>query len=53
MHRAAHLLANHEGHDTDGVRAAYGALVTEIGQQRPAVPTLAPALAHFLKVTAS
>lgn len=53
MHRAAHLRANHDGHDAAGVRAAYTALVTEIDQQRATVGTLAPALDHFLKVTGS
>jgi hypothetical protein len=53
VHRAAHLLANHDDWDAAGVRAAYGALVTEIDQQRVTAPTLAPAVDHFLKVTAS
>lgn len=53
VHRAAHLLANHDDQDADGVRAAYQALVTEIDQQRVTAGTLAPALDHFLKVTGS
>jgi hypothetical protein len=53
VHRAAHLLANHDDQDAEAVQAAYRALVTEIGQQRATAGTLAPALDHFLKVTAS
>lgn len=53
MHQAAHLLTTHDDQDAEGVRAAYAALVTEIDQQRATAGTLAPALDHFLKVTAS
>lgn len=53
VHQAAHILANHEQHDADGVRAAYGALVIEMRQQCPTAGTLLAAMNHFLKVTGS
>ena len=53
VHRAAHLLTNHDERDAEGVRAAYGALVTEMRQHRATAGTLAAAVDHVLKVTAS
>lgn len=53
VHRAAHLLANHEELDGDGVRRRYEALLADLRHDREAAGVPAPAVDHFLKVTAS
>jgi len=53
VHRAAHLLANAEQRSLDDLRQAYAALLAEMAARRETLPTLAPAVEHFLKVTAS
>ena len=52
VHRAAHILANHDGQDQTSVRQLYDALLTEMADHDEA-GSLAPAVAHFLKVTDS
>ena len=49
VHRAAHVLANHEACDGDGVRRRLGGLLGAMARQHPAEASLA----HFLKVTRS
>ncbi len=53
VHQAAHLLANAEQRSVADLRQAYADLLAEMTAQRETLPTLAPAIAHFLKVTAS
>ncbi|HEX5503546.1 MAG TPA: ISNCY family transposase [Thermomicrobiales bacterium] len=53
IHRAAHLLANHEARPGDAIRADYRALLATMTAQRDALGALAPAVDQFLKVTAS
>ena len=53
VHQAAHLLANHQAQDGATVRQAYQDLLAAMAAQQDTVGTLAPALAHFRKVTAS
>jgi hypothetical protein len=53
VHRAAHLLANHDRLDTGALRQAYSGLLTELREQQEGLGVLAPAAAHFRKVTAS
>ncbi len=53
MHRAAHLLGNPDGLRVEELRRTYRGLLAEMVRQRETVGTLAPAVAHFLKVTAS
>jgi hypothetical protein len=53
VHRAAHLLANHDRLDTTALRQAYQGLLTELREQQEGLGILAPAAAHFRKVTAS
>jgi hypothetical protein len=53
VHQAAHLLANHEGHDADTVRRQYQSLLDEITQRRDELMSLSSAIDHFLKVTRS
>lgn len=53
VHRAAHLLANHDAVEGAGVRRLDEALLTEMRRDRDAAGTLAPAVDHFLKVTAN
>ena len=50
--RAADLLANPEGWDGAEVQTRYAALLTEMTTERGATGRLAPAIDHFLKVTA-
>ena len=53
VHQAAHLLANSAGQDGASVRQAYQALLHTMTQQQELAGPLAPAVAHFHKVTAS
>jgi hypothetical protein len=53
VHRAAHLLANPDHRDARALQQHYGALVAELQAARGQLGPLAPAAAHFLKVTAS
>ena len=53
LHQAAHLLANTQQDDVDTLRQAYQQLLATMTQQQEQLGTLAPAVAHFRKVTAS
>ena len=53
VHRAAHLLGNPEGHPAPEVRQAFEALVGMMAAEEHRLGSLAPAIAHFRKVTAS
>jgi hypothetical protein len=53
VHQAAHLLANPAGQNGASVRRAYQALLHTMAQQQEQAGPLAPAVAHFRKVTAS
>jgi hypothetical protein len=53
VQRAAHLLANDAGQSAVDVRQTYTNLLAEMHAQRDAAGALAPAVEHFLKVTAS
>lgn len=53
VHRAAHLLAHAAGQDLFALRRAYRSLLQEMSCQRSELGPLAPAIAHFLKVTHS
>jgi hypothetical protein len=53
VRQAADLLANLEEGDGAEVRARYTTLLTELATEREAAGRLAPAIDHFLKVTAS
>jgi len=53
VHQAAHLLANAEQRSVEELRQAYAALLADMVTQRDTLPTLAAAVEHFLKVTAS
>jgi hypothetical protein len=53
VQRAAQILANHDDLAGEDVRRQYEALLAEMQREREAAGTLAPAVAHFLKVTAS
>jgi hypothetical protein len=53
VHRAAELLENLAGFDGAGVRQRYDALVAEMVAGADTLGTLGPAVAHFVKVTAS
>lgn len=53
VHQAAHLLANHQAQDGATVRQAYQDLLDSMAQQQEQLGFLAPAVAHFCKVTAS
>jgi hypothetical protein len=53
VHQAAHLLANHDEAPGPAVRAAYHTFLATVATEQAAAGTLAPAGAHFLKVTAS
>jgi hypothetical protein len=52
VHRAAHLLGNDAGRDVAAVHAEYDALLAEMRTGRIAAGCLAPAIDHFLRVTA-
>jgi hypothetical protein len=53
VHQAAHLLANAEQHDVDTLKRDYQHLLSTMAQQQDLLGALAPAVAHFQKVTAS
>jgi hypothetical protein len=53
VHRAAHVLANREQQDSAAVQHAYQALVGQLRDLEARLGPLAPAVAHFSKVTAS
>ncbi len=53
VHQAAHILANHDGWDGASVAAAYDQLLVTMDRERATLGSLAPAVDHFLKVTAS
>jgi hypothetical protein len=53
VHQAAHLLANAEQHEVDALKRDYQQLLSTMAQQQDLLETLAPAVAHFQKVTAS
>jgi hypothetical protein len=53
VHHAAEILENRAGVDGAGVRQRYEALLAEMATGQDALDTLGPAVAHFLKVTAS
>ena len=53
VHRAAHLLANDTGQPTEQVRRTYDELLAEMARDQAQAGALAPAVAHFLKVTDS
>jgi hypothetical protein len=53
VHQAAHLLANAEQHGVDTLKRDYQHLLSTMAQQQDLLGALAPAVAHFQKVTAS
>jgi hypothetical protein len=53
VHRAAHLLANAEALDRLTLQQCYAELLAELHAAQEQFGPLAPAAAHFLKVTAS
>lgn len=53
VHRAAHLLDNPDHWDARTLQQHYAALVAELQAAQDQLGPLAPAAAHFLKVTAS
>lgn len=53
VHRAAHILANHEEQSGAAVRRAYEDLLQEMVQGKDTLGPLAPAIDQFQKVTAS
>lgn len=53
MHRAAHLLANHDQVEAAVLQQAYADLLAELGLAQASLGTLASAVTHFQKVTAS
>jgi hypothetical protein len=53
VHQAAHILANHEQQAARPVQDRYQALLDQMAAQRETVGPLAPAVDHFLKVSAS
>ena len=53
VHQAAHLLANTEQRDLDTIKRDYQQLLSTMTQQQEQLGALAPAVAHFQKVTAS
>ena len=53
VHHAAHLLANAEQHEVDALKRDYQQLLSTMAQQQELLGALAPAVAHFQKVTAS
>jgi hypothetical protein len=53
VHRAAHILANHEEQSGAEVRRAYEDLLEEMAQGKDTLGPLAPAIDQFRKVTAS
>ena len=53
VHRVAHLLSNEEHHTGAGVKRRMGGLLGAMTRHRARAGHLAPALAHFLKVSRS
>ncbi len=53
MHRAAHLLANHDQLEAAVLQQTYADLLAELGLAQASLGTLASAVTHFQKVTAS
>jgi hypothetical protein len=53
VHRAAHLLADHDRRDTTALRQTYQDLLAEFRDAQASLGPLADAAAHFQKVTAS
>jgi hypothetical protein len=53
VHRAAHILANHEEQSGAAVRRAYEDLLQEMAHRKDTLGPLAPAIDQFRKVTAS
>ena len=53
VHQAAHVLANHEEENSQGVRARYQALLETMRHQQASLGPLSPAITTFLKVTRS
>jgi hypothetical protein len=53
IHQAAHLLANAEQHDVDTLKQEYLQLLATMARQQSLLGALAPAVAHFQKVTTS
>jgi hypothetical protein len=53
VHRAAHLLANHEGGDGTIIRHAYQQLLADLREAQARLGSLTEAAAHFRTVTAS
>lgn len=53
LHRAAHLLANAEQRSVSTLQQEYQQLLETMTQQQEKLGDLAPAVAHFCKVTAS
>lgn len=53
LHQAAHLLANAEQRDGVALQQEYEHLLSTMRQQPKLLGSLAPAVAHFCKVTAS
>ena len=53
VHRAAHLLANHEQLETPALQQAYQRLLAELRAAQASLGPLADAVAHFRTVTAS
>src|SRR5215210_2163960 len=53
VHRAAHLLGNEAGAPVEIVRRDYRQLLAEMAREGATVGPLAPAVAHFRKVTRS
>jgi hypothetical protein len=53
VHQAAHLLANVEQREVTALKQAYEQLLATMKEQQEQLGALAPAVAHFCKVTAS
>ena len=53
VHRAAHLLANHDQLETPALQQTYQHLLAELRTAQPSLGPLADAVAHFRTVTAS
>ena len=53
VHRAAHLLANHDQVETPALQQTYQHLLAELRTAQPSLGSLADAVAHFRTVTAS
>lgn len=53
VHQAAHLLANADQRSAEEVRAAHAAVLAHMRAHRAEAGRLAPAVGHFLKVSAS